>query len=77
MDEKKEDGSCGTSCGSCVCKAIKAVILLLIGGAIGFFIGRGCGAGRRMCSLSEAPATQMESAQTPLPTPAPVPKKTK
>ncbi len=79
MDEKKEDGSCGKGCGlhcgCCVCKAIKGVLLLLLGGTIGFFIGRGCGGGRRMCPVSDAAMTHAQSAPTPAATPAP--KKTK
>ena len=58
-EEKKEDGkSCCTksfTCCCCACKAIKAIVLLIVGGVIGFFAGRHCG----MCPMKSmtAPAT--------------------
>ena len=83
-DEKKEEGSCGSKagcgmhCGCCVCKAIKGLALLLIGGVIGFGIAN-CHSRRmywkhRMCPMetTAAPA-QPESA----PMPAAAPKKAK
>ena len=55
-EEKK---CCGIHCSCCVCKAIKAVVLLLLGGVIGFFIGR-CGS--RMCPVSGGPAPMVNTA---------------
>ncbi|MBI4371408.1 MAG: hypothetical protein HY552_03825 [Elusimicrobia bacterium] len=58
MEDKKDDGTCGKGgcglrCGCCACKAVKAAALLLIGGGIGFAIGRGC-LGGKMCPLPAA-----------------------
>jgi hypothetical protein len=70
MEEKKENGKeetcgkggCGIHCGCCACKAIKAVVLLLIGGVVGFMLGHSCRGGR-MCVMS-APM-QMQNAAKP------------
>ena len=75
MEEKKEEGNggkvcCGIHCSCCTCKAIKGLVLLLIGGAIGFGIGR-CGS--RMCPMPTAASVQSDSA----PMPAAAPKKAK
>ena len=56
-------GGCGMHCGCCACKAIKGLILLLIGGVVGYWIGHCCHA-RRMCRMESAPA-QAESAAMP------------
>lgn len=69
MEEKKEDGSCGKGgcgirCGCCACKAIKALVLLLVGGIVGYCVGH-C-RGPRMCAMPMAPAMQSESAPTPV-----------
>ncbi|MEK6544614.1 MAG: hypothetical protein AABZ44_09295 [Elusimicrobiota bacterium] len=45
MEDKDNKGccdkkGCGLRCYCCACMAIKAVVLLLVGGAIGYFIGR-------------------------------------
>ena len=73
MEEKKVEGSCATGCGMkcgcCTCQAIKAVVMLVVGGVIGFFIAR---CGNRMCAMPPAPAMQTET--TPAPTPAPAPR---
>ncbi len=76
-DEKKEDGSCGKGgcglhCGCCACKAIKGLVLLLIGGVIGYGIGH-CGHGHRMM----CPVTTAASAPESAPMPAAAPKKAK
>jgi hypothetical protein len=88
MDDKKEEkkvegttdacvskGGCGMHCGCCACKAIKGLVLLLIGGFIGFGIAhcylrhswmhRMC----RTCPMETAAPAQSESA--PMPTAAP------
>lgn len=49
MEEKKEE--CKTGCGCCCGKAIKALVLLLLGGVIGFLMGRS-GWHRGYCPLS-------------------------
>lgn len=74
-EKKKEEGTCGGKsacglhCGCCCCKTIKALALVLIGGVIGFGVGR-CGSHRMMCPISGATtAVQVESA--PMPTAAP------
>ncbi|HXT00041.1 MAG TPA: hypothetical protein VN915_05165 [Elusimicrobiota bacterium] len=62
-EEKKEEGK---SCGGCPCgkqncccrKAIGALALLIVGGAIGFFAGRHC----TMCALKAAPAVSAPAA---------------
>jgi hypothetical protein len=70
MEEKKEEGTCGSKggcgmrCGCCACKAIKGLLLLLIGGAIGFGIAHCCHS-RRMCRMEQAAAAQSESAPMP------------
>jgi|GEM_PF-2530202 len=81
MEEKKEEGAacgkggCGIHCGCCVCKAIKALVLLLIGGVIGFLLGRCCG-GHRMCAMAPAAASAPAAdASAPATTPAPAPAK--
>ena len=55
-EEKKDEGkSCGCPCGkpNCCCKkAVGALALLIVGGAVGFFAGRHCA----MCSMHAAPA---------------------
>lgn len=73
MEEKKElgtcgKGGCGIHCGCCTCKAIKGLVLLLIGGATGFGIAR---CGNRMCPMSTATSVQSESAAMPAATVAP------
>ena len=80
MDEKKEEGACGSKgggcglhCGCCACKAIKGLVLLLIGGAIGYGIGHGCRSHRMMCPVSIGAPMQSESAAMP----AAIPKKAK
>ena len=74
MDDKKEDGKCGKGCGlqcgCCTCKAIKGVVLRLIGGALGFWIGR-CG-GHRMCAVPSSYSTPADTAPM---APAPAPSK--
>ena len=75
MEEKTEGGThgkdgCGMRCGCCGCSAIRALVLLLIGGAIGFGISRSC-RGQRMCSVETAASMQPESAHTPAATAAP------
>ncbi len=47
MEEKKAEGTCGQGgcgirCGCCACKAIKGLVLLLVGAAIGFGIAHCC-----------------------------------
>lgn len=52
--EKTENGKACCSGGKCCgCKALGAVALLVVGGAIGFFAGRHCG---KMCAVNAAPA---------------------
>jgi hypothetical protein len=68
MDEKKEEGTCGKGgcgvhCGCCVCKAIKGLVLLLIGGVIGFFIGRCCGR-HGMCPMPASASAPAAGAAT-------------
>ena len=75
MDEKKEDGTCakgacGMKCGCCACKAVKAVVLLLIGGVIGFLIGRCCGHSR-MCAMAQPVVSAPADAAAPAPAAAP------
>lgn len=77
MDEKKEEGACGrcgcgVGCCGCVCKMLKALALVLLGGAIGFFLGRGCAGHHRMC-----PMTSVSSAGAATQTPAPSAKPSK
>ena len=53
----KEDGekdSCcsGVKCGCCVSKCIKAVVLLLLGGVIGYILGGHCAYKKGMCPVS-------------------------
>ncbi len=71
MEEKKTEGSCGKGCGihcsCCACKTVKGLVLLVIGGVIGYGIAR-CGSSR-MCPISTATSVQSESA--PMPTTAP------
>ena len=64
-EEKKEEGKSCCSKGGCCCKAFKTIVLLVIGGIAGFFMGRHCGSG--MCPMRSmiAPA-----ATAPSPTPA-------
>ena len=64
MEEKKEDGKCGRGgcgihCGCCVCKMVKAGVILVIGAAIGYAFGQ-CRS-RRMCSVYSESHMQMES----------------
>lgn len=64
MDEKKEEGTsakagCGIHCGCCACKSIKGLLLLLLGGVIGFGISH-CYHGRRMMCPTAYP-TQSQS----------------
>ncbi|MFI5362394.1 MAG: hypothetical protein ACHQ49_10525 [Elusimicrobiota bacterium] len=84
MEEKKEEGSsgkcgCGMRCGCCACKAIKGLLLLVLGGFIGYGIGH-CHRGwsHRMCHMcpmtNQAPE-QSESA--PMPNTPSTPKKAK
>ena len=73
MEEKKEEGTggkscCGIHCGCCTCKTVKGLVLVLIGGAIGFGIGR-CGS--RMCPVPTA-SVQSESAPMSATTAAPM-----
>lgn len=69
-DGKKDEGSCGKGgcglhCGCCACKAIKGLVLLLIGGVIGYCVGH-CHHGRRMmCPVEAAAPAQSESAPMP------------
>ena len=68
MEEKKADetcgkGSCGMRCGCCTCKAIKGIVLLLIGGAIGFGLAH-CRS-LRMCPMSTTTTVKSESVQLP------------
>jgi hypothetical protein len=83
MEEKKDEaavgggakGCCGVHCGCCACKAIKGLVLILIGAAIGFGIGR-CfhrGCHRGMCRMESGAAERSENAEMP----AAAPKKTK
>jgi hypothetical protein len=62
---KEEGKSCGCPCGksNCCCKkAIGAIALLVVGGAIGFFAGHHC----KMCAMkTEAPAAATAPAATP------------
>ncbi len=53
MESNKEEGCCSSGSGKCCCygKAVKALILLLIGGVIGYFFGH-CGGMRRGCPMS-------------------------
>lgn len=67
-EEKKEEGKSCCPCGktNCCCKkAIGAVLLLAVGLAGGFFIGRHCGSG--MCPLKSMVAP---AATAPAATPA-------
>ena len=93
MDDKKEEkkeegttgafgsksGGCGFHCGCCTCKAIRGLLLLLIGVFIGFGIAHCCrrhGWRHRMwrtCPMETAAPAQPESA----PMPAAAPKKAK
>jgi hypothetical protein len=59
MEEKKEGAcaksGCGLKCSCCTCKAVRTALTLLVGAAIGFFLGRGCGGGgggRAHCPMS-------------------------
>ena len=74
MEEKHDEckSGCGLRCGCC-CKAIKALVLLLVGGILGFFIGR-CRSG--FCPLpsgtqpavsAPAPARLASTDQPPMP----------
>ncbi len=79
MEQKKEGGCCGIRCGCCVCQGMKALVMLIIGGVIGFFAAKCCMM-RKMCMLKGDQA-QMESAAPAAPA-APAakatpPKKTK
>ena len=50
-ENKSEGKGCCTSTSKCCgCKAVAAVVLLLVGGIIGFFCGRRCG--MKMCPVS-------------------------
>lgn len=68
-EQKKEEGACGSKgggcglhCGCCCCKTIKALALVLIGGAIGYAIGHGCfGHRMSMCHVPAAAAVQVEA----------------
>jgi hypothetical protein len=53
-------GGCSQHRGCCWGKAAMALLLLLLGGAGGYFLGRGCGAHRMaMCPMPmSAPAAQ-------------------
>jgi hypothetical protein len=71
MEEKKEEGTCakggcGARCGCCACKAIKALVLLLVGSAIGFVIGRCCGH-RGMCPTAVPAVSAPPAAPAPAP----------
>ncbi len=62
MEGKKAEGTCGQGgcgihCGCCACKAIKGLVLLLIGVAIGYGIAHCC-RGRRVCRTEGAVAAQ-------------------
>lgn len=61
--ENKDEGKACCGCGKskCCCKAVMALVLLLVGGAIGFFCGRHCGA--KMCPVS--PAASAPAAPAP------------
>ena len=55
MEPNKEEGKsgcCGSGSEKCCCcgKAVKALILLLVGGLIGYFIGH-CGGMKRGCPV--------------------------
>lgn len=64
--EKKDEGkSCCSGGKCCGCKAIGALVLLVVGGAIGFFAGRHCG--HKMCAMPTAPAA---APAAPAPAPA-------
>ena len=82
MDDKKEEGTtgacaskggCGMHCGCCGCKAIKGLVLLLIGGFIGYGIGH-CQHSRwmhrTMCPMM-TPAAPAQSESAAMPTAAP------
>ena len=85
MEEKKEEGTCGSKggcgihCGCCACKTIKGLVLLLIGGVIGFGIAHCCRRHSwrhrmcRTCPMETVAPVQSESA----PMPAMAPKKAK
>ena len=68
MEEKKEEGKtcgtgtggCGVRCVCCVCKCVKGALLLLVGGAIGFGMGR-CGS-LKMCGTGHHEMMQSEGA---------------
>lgn len=75
MEEKKEGAGCGLKCGCCTCKTVRGAVLLILGGVIGFFIGR-CGSMSRMCPMPAAgSAAQYQSA--PAAAPAAAAKKAK
>lgn len=67
MQEKDAKGSCcGVSCGCCVCKTVKGLLLLLVGGVLGFCVGRGC-----KTNICPVPAAVSESAPASAPAKAP------
>jgi hypothetical protein len=51
---------CGSGCRCCGGKAIKALVLLLVGGILGYLVGGHCAGYRSMCPMagmtSSAPA---------------------
>lgn len=52
-----EEKGCCRKDHCCGCKAVAALVLLLVGGTVGFFMGSHCGRG--MCPL--APAAQSQT----------------
>ena len=80
MEEKKLDatcaggsskGGCGMHCGCCACKAIKGLVLVLIGGMIGYGIAhrRYDRWMHRMCPMEVASPERMGGAPMALPAP--------
>jgi hypothetical protein len=67
MDKDKKDseeccssGGCGSGCGGCGAKMVMAIVLLLVGGIIGYLMGVHCGM-HRMGMGCPMPSAMMQS----------------
>lgn len=62
-EELKQDGDksgkscCSSGCGCCGGKALKALILLLVGGVLGYLVGGHCAYRKGMCPISNTMMT--------------------
>jgi hypothetical protein len=63
-EEGGTEGGCGSGCKCCGGKAIKALVLLLVGGLVGYCLGSHC-MGKKMCPMGMSSDKMMSAPAAP------------